>query len=194
MMETRREAGPPLLAFVGRSGSGKTTLLTRLIPVLAESGVRVGVVKHSPVHLAETDVPGRDTYRLFAAGASHVSLVAQDRAVHTHRFDEEPPLELVLGEIFGVDLVLLEGYKRRDVDKVEVVRRACDPVPIEGLARRIACVTDVEGLMVPCPRFSLEDAVGLADFVMGWLGERWRDGAVGGDRPHGGSGASHLGR
>ena len=159
----------PLLAFVGRSGSGKTTLLTRLIPRLMERGLHVAVVKHSPEHNVETDVPGRDTYRLFEAGAAHVSLVARDRVVHTHRCDAEPDLEGVLEGVSGVDLVLLEGYKRRDVDKIEVIRRAYDPAPIEGVARRIACVTDVVGLVVGCPLFGLEDDAALADFVLRWL-------------------------
>ncbi len=159
----------PLLGFVGRSGSGKTTLLTRLIPQLAERGLRVAVIKHSPVHRVESDVPGRDTYRLWEAGAQRVSLVAGDRIATTQRFDAEPPLEAALQGISGVDLVLLEGYKRLDVDKIEVVRQACDAAPIAGLTRRIACVSDVPELAVDCPILALDDAAALADFVVAWL-------------------------
>jgi molybdopterin-guanine dinucleotide biosynthesis adapter protein len=171
-MTMHSHAALPLLAFVGRSGSGKTTLLTRLIPRLNEQGVRVAIIKHSPIHSVETDVPGSDTRRLWEAGAAHVSLVAHDRAVHTHRYAAEPEFETVLAGVSGADLVLLEGYKWRDVDKIEVIRRARDPVPIRELARRIACVTDVASLTLPCPIFGLDDVPALADFVIEWLGCR----------------------
>ncbi|WP_370298792.1 molybdopterin-guanine dinucleotide biosynthesis protein MobB, partial [Pontibacterium sp.] len=38
---------PALLGFVAWSGTGKTTLLRKLIPLLKEQGVRVGVIKHA---------------------------------------------------------------------------------------------------------------------------------------------------
>ncbi len=158
-----------VLGLVGRSGCGKTTLITQLIPVLGRRGISVGVIKHSPVHDVESDVPGTDTHRYWMAGARHVSLVARDRVVHTHRFEAEPELETALAGFYGVDLVLLEGYKRVDVDKIEVIRAACDPAPIAGLGRRIACVTDVPHLDLACPEFGLRDYVAIAGFVARWL-------------------------
>ena len=158
-----------VLGFVGRSGCGKTTLLTQLIPVLARRGISVAVVKHSPVHDVESDVAGSDTHRYWTVGARHVSLAARDRVVQTHRYEAEPDLETVLAGVYGVDLVLLEGYKRVDVDKIEVIRAACDPAPIAGLERRIACVTDVADLDLACPVFGLRDYVAIAGFVARWL-------------------------
>jgi molybdopterin-guanine dinucleotide biosynthesis protein MobB len=155
-----------VVAFVGRSGSGKTTLIERLVPVLTQKGVRVAVVKHSPIHALETDSPGSDTHRFWMSGAQHVALVGRDRVVHTHRFEDEPALPVVLAGIHDVDLILLEGYKRSGAPKIEVIRRAHDPQPIEELRGRIAVVTDVEELGLAGPRFRLECVDELALFLI----------------------------
>ncbi len=61
----------PVLAVCGWSGSGKTTLLESLIPLLRERGLQVAVVKND-AHGVEVDRPGKDSDRLFRAGASVV--------------------------------------------------------------------------------------------------------------------------
>lgn len=158
-------AAPPCLAFVGRSGSGKTTLLEKLVAELARRGLRVGVVKHTRHHV-ETDEPGSDTRRLWESGAVHTLLVTPDRAVHAQRYAEPPSLPDILPAIRGVDLLLIEGFKRAEVPKVEVVRAACDSQLLPDLQGRIACVTDVPDLLWEGPTFALEDVEPLADFVM----------------------------
>jgi len=157
---------PPVVAFVGRSGSGKTTLLLKLIPVLRARRIRVAMVKHSSHRGVETDVAGSDSRRFWDAGAGEVALVTPDRVAHTRRVASEPRLDEVLSVMGGADLVLLEGFKHSDVSKIEVVRTACTPAPLEGLRGRVACVTDVTDLGMDCPMFGLEDVEGVADFLM----------------------------
>lgn len=160
---------PPVVAFVGRSGSGKTTLLERLLPLLVARGVRVAVAKHAVRHAVESDLPGTDTYRFWHAGAQEVALVSRDRLVHTRRFADEPALARVLASLGNVDLIVLEGYKRSGVAKIEVVRAACDPHPIEDLEGRVAYITDVPGVQVAVselPVFGFDALDGLADFLM----------------------------
>ena len=156
----------PIVAFVGRSGSGKTTLLTGLVAALARRGVRVGVIKHSPGHHVMSDVPGTDSYRYWQTGAAHVGLVTGDRVVHTHRYQGEPDLAVVVADVNDVDLILLEGYKRSSVDKVELIRAACDPIPLDDLNERIAYVTDVTLPAAECPVFGLGELDRIADFLV----------------------------
>ncbi|NBD35297.1 MAG: molybdopterin-guanine dinucleotide biosynthesis protein B [Chloroflexi bacterium] len=155
-----------IVAFVGRSGAGKTTLLERVIAALDARGVRVAVVKHTHHTGLATDLPGTDSRRLWEAGAQHTTLWAPDRVAHTHRTASPPTLAMVLRDIHDVDVILVEGDKRGDLPKIEVVRAAVDPALLD-LEGRIACVTDAPALAWDGPRFSFDDAgiAALADFI-----------------------------
>jgi molybdopterin-guanine dinucleotide biosynthesis protein B len=156
----------PAVAFVGRSGSGKTTLLVQVVSALVSRGVRVAAIKHSPVHAVRSDSDGTDSQRLWAAGADHVTLVAMDRVVHTVRHALEPDLATLIAGVGDVDLILLEGYKRSAVDKVEVIRAAFDPEPLEDLSGRIAYATNVALNHPGLPVFGLGEFEAIADFLV----------------------------
>ena len=52
----------PVIGFSAYSGTGKTTVIEKLIRLLTERGVRVGVIKHDR-HGFDIDRPGKDSYR-----------------------------------------------------------------------------------------------------------------------------------
>jgi len=156
----------PVVAFVGRSGSGKTTLLAQVITELERLGVRVAAVKHVPQHDIVSDAVGSDTYRFWEAGAASVVLVGKDRVVKTRRHAEEPEVAALVADLDYVQLILLEGFKRSCYEKIEVVRAACDPVPLPGLDRRIAFVTDVPLPDPDCAVFGFGEVVKLVAFLM----------------------------
>jgi molybdopterin-guanine dinucleotide biosynthesis protein MobB len=161
---------PAVVSFVGRSGMGKTSFLEKLIPELKSRGLRVGVLKHH-AHATPFDVPGKDTYRLAAAGADVVVGACSVQVAVFHQEDGAADLEGLVGRHFeGVDLVLAEGFKQRHFPKIELHRAAgpgsgvslCEPGEL------LAVVSDVP-LDNAAPRFDLEDAPGVADFLVAWL-------------------------
>ncbi|MGH8557735.1 MAG: molybdopterin-guanine dinucleotide biosynthesis protein B [Methylococcales bacterium] len=119
------ESKVPVLGIAAFSGTGKTTLLTRLIPLLKQRGLRIGLIKHSH-HNFDIDHPGKDSYRLREAGANPVMLSSKfRRAVIT---EHEIPIEPLLSEQLkhldqsNLDLVLVEGFKRERFPKIELYR------------------------------------------------------------------------
>lgn len=115
----------PILGFAAFSGAGKTTLLTQLIPLLKQSGLRIGLIKHSH-HNFEIDKPGKDSYRLRAAGASPVMLVSKFRRAIVTDLEkpEEPKLQnqLPLLDQSKLDIILVEGFKNTQFPKIEIHR------------------------------------------------------------------------
>lgn len=105
-----------ILAICGFSGSGKTTLLEELVKILVKRGLRVGAVKHSS-HGFDIDQPGKDTDRLFRAGAD-VSLVGPNEGAHRwHKGNIS--LNQVLDRMMNDhDLVLVEGFRETPLPKV----------------------------------------------------------------------------
>jgi molybdopterin-guanine dinucleotide biosynthesis protein MobB len=163
--------GPPVVAFVAWSGTGKTTFLEKLISELKARGLRVGVLKHHS-HATPFDVPGKDTYRLAQAGADVVVGASAVQVAVFYREDGSADLDEVIARHFGgVDLVLAEGFKQGNYPKIEV-HRAAHPQPGQLLCEAgelLALVTD-EPLSSEVSQFDLEDAPGVADFLLAWLG------------------------
>ena len=116
----------PILGFCAYSGTGKTTLLTQLIPLLKARGLRIGVVKHAH-HSFEVDYPGKDSFKLRASGADQM-LVASRNRIAWIRETPERGQEPALGDILDtldpgcLDLVLVEGFKRAPIPKIELYR------------------------------------------------------------------------
>lgn len=155
---------PPVISIVAKSGTGKTTLLENLLPELRDRGLRVGVLKHH-CHVSSFDVPGKDTYRLAAAGADVVVGASPVQVAVFRQEDGSGDLDAVIADNFaGMDVVLTEGYKRGSYPKIEVHREArstdllCQPD--ELLAIATDCHWDL-----PIPQFALSDSAGLGGLI-----------------------------
>jgi molybdopterin-guanine dinucleotide biosynthesis protein B len=160
----------PVLGIAGWKNSGKTILTTRLVEELTSRGLRISTVKHAH-HDAIVDHEGTDSYRHRAAGATEVALVTANRwaLMHELRGAEEPPLADILARLAPVDLVIVEGYKREAIPKIEVRRdEAMDQTPLAD-PHVIATAGDVCGGQ-EYPHFQLDDIEGIADFVVAHFG------------------------
>ncbi|WGS22215.1 MULTISPECIES: molybdopterin-guanine dinucleotide biosynthesis protein B [unclassified Bradyrhizobium] len=114
-----------VIGLAGWSGAGKTTLLSRVIPYLLGRGLRVSVIKHAH-HEFDVDVPGKDSWVHRQSGATEV-LVSSTRRwalMHELRGASEPRLPELLAKMARVDLVVVEGFKREPINKIEVHRAA----------------------------------------------------------------------
>lgn len=163
--------GTPVLGFAAYSGTGKTTLLCRLIPLLCQAGLRLGLLKHTH-HLFEIDRPGKDSYLLRQAGARQVLIASRRRTVaqRTYRDETPPGVSDYLRQLDRpeLDLLLVEGYKHAPIAKIELHR------PVLGyplLARDdravIAIATDAPLYQPPSvPLLDLNDVEMIADFVL----------------------------
>ncbi len=113
-----------VVGFAGFSGSGKTTLVESVISALKLRGLRVSVVKHAH-HEFDIDHAGKDTFRHREAGAFEVVVASSKRVALMREFEKEANLSVhhLIAELYdGVDWVLVEGFKRSDLLKIEVYR------------------------------------------------------------------------
>ncbi len=156
-------AAPPCVCFIAPSGTGKTTYLERLIRAMSERGCRIGSIKHD-AHRFQIDHEGKDSFRLFAAGARRV-VIASDRAVGVHG-DLEPDTSVseLVSMLGRVDMVLIEGYRDAGLPVVIVTRRGAPSPPCQPTAQTLAAVGDGE-LAWDGPRFPLDDPGPMAEFL-----------------------------
>jgi molybdopterin molybdotransferase len=153
------------LAIVGARNAGKTTLLERLIPLLAERGLRVGVIKHHG-HFERLDDDGKDTARASAAGAAMTILAGRSGFVARTPFEREPPLAELFAAMTGVDLVLVEGYASSPLPKILVHRNGVANDRDVADPPLFALVGDGDGCPGGVPRFDWDNLSALRDHLL----------------------------
>lgn len=156
------------VSFVAKSNTGKTTLLEKVIAHLKERGYKVGVIKHD-AHRFDIDHPGKDSYRLTAAGADTMLISSPEKLAIVKRHTQSPPIEELIDAYFGdMDIVLTEGFKKSGMPKIEVNRQERST---ELLCRGenndptlVAVASDAE-LELDVPVLDLNDPSAVADFI-----------------------------
>lgn len=156
-----------VIGFAGWSGSGKTTLVERVIGVLSQRGLTVSLVKHAH-HSFDIDHEGKDSWRHRHAGCREVMISSGLRwsLMHELRGDAEMPLEALLARLSDCDLVLVEGFKRAAIPKIEVHRAAAKQALLfPNDPHIVAVATDIPlDTVLPC--LDLNDPQAVADFVV----------------------------
>jgi molybdopterin-guanine dinucleotide biosynthesis adapter protein len=164
---------PCIFGISGWKNSGKTGLAVRLVEELTRRGFRVSTIKHAH-HDFDIDKVGADSYRHRQAGAHEVALVSGTRfaIMHELRGAPEPSFEEILARLAPCDLVLIEGYKREPVPKIEARRLEAknrEPLaPTDPHIKAIAADHPVPDTTLPV--FDLNDTMAIADFVLDVVG------------------------
>jgi molybdopterin-guanine dinucleotide biosynthesis protein B len=166
--------GLPLVGFAAYSGTGKTTLLLQLLPLLKARGLRVAMVKHAH-HSFEVDQPGKDSMRLRQAGADQMLIASSKRVALIKEYPKgqpEPRLPELLAMLApdDIDLVLVEGFKREPIPKIELHRAELgqpylypqDPHIIALASDADAAPEDAAGI----PHLPLQEPARIAKFIL----------------------------
>lgn len=159
-----------VFGFAGFSGSGKTTLIEQLIPRFVEAGLTVSLIKHAH-HDFDIDKPGKDSHRHREAGASEVLITSDQRwaLMHELRGAPEPGLEVQLARLSPCDLVLVEGYKRSAIPKLEIHRPAAGQALLHAQEHNIIAVAADGPVETPLPVLDLNQPAKIAEFIMAHL-------------------------
>ena len=178
-MSETLDAGPRLdaararhglvIGLAGWSGSGKTTLAEQVISGLTARGLEVATIKHAH-HGFDADKPGKDSYRHRAAGARQVVVSSQARSVlFTENRDRgERRLEELLNALSPADIVIVEGYKREPIPKIEIFRLATGKPPLfTADPQIIAVATDEDDALPATPPhlLDLNDVDAIITFI-----------------------------
>ncbi|GBF35199.1 molybdopterin-guanine dinucleotide biosynthesis protein MobB [Desulfocucumis palustris] len=154
----------PFVFIAGYSNSGKTTVVERLVKALKNRGYSVAAIKHA-AHGYSVDPLGKDSWRVFRAGADQMILAGPDSYTVHHGCRRPPALQELLREIRDVDIILVEGFKSEPGPKIELYRNNHSTRRLPPDSNVIALVTDApleDGL----PRFGFEQISELADFIV----------------------------
>ena len=157
-----------IIGVAGFKNAGKTTLVEKLVVDLTSRGLRISTVKHAH-HSFDIDHEGRDSFRHRAAGATEVAVVSSSRwaLIHELRNEAEPTLEDILQKLAPCDLIIVEGYKRDNQDKIEVRNLSLDHPHLAGGDPTIVAIAATGAIAgAPVPVFDRDDVSALSAFII----------------------------
>jgi molybdopterin-guanine dinucleotide biosynthesis protein B len=128
----------------------------------------VSTIKHAH-HNFDLDLPGKDSYEHRAAGAEEVLVASANRValMRELRGKPEPSLAELLRLLKPVDLVLIEGFKRDPLPKIEIFRAANGkPAMYPDDPHIVALISDAAAPSTPLPHVSIDDIAAAADLVL----------------------------
>ena len=159
---------PVLSVAAPASGTGKTTFIEKLIPLLAQRGVRTAVIK-SDSHGFDLDTEGKDTARFAAAGAEAVAVSSPTGYFIQQKTKIRKDFQNLIAKIdtHSVELYILES-RAHGVLPTFMLNRGMGIPELDE--RVVAYVTKGRTAETDLLTFGLDDmdtAVRLALFLMG---------------------------
>lgn len=162
----------PVFTVTGWSNSGKTTFMTKVVEILTNAGVSIGVIKHHGHRSVEVDKEGKDTWKYEHMGANPVILATDlQYAVFVSTPERRATRDELVARIQDdVQLIIVEGFRADADGAIEVSRKATGKGPKLSPEERIALVSDDEELIEQVraegkPVFGLEDYEQMAQYL-----------------------------
>ncbi|WP_195987438.1 molybdopterin-guanine dinucleotide biosynthesis protein B [Clostridium sp. D53t1_180928_C8] len=154
-----------VINIVGSSSNvGKTYLLEGLIQELKARGYSIATIKHD-VHGFDIDKKGKDTYKHREAGSETVIISSKNRLAMIKELQEETELNDIIKMVLDKDIILVEGYKKSYLRKIEVFRNGVSDRIITPKEKIIAIASDIKLDIKDMIVVAREDYKKLADLI-----------------------------
>ena len=153
--------------FAGFSGSGKTTLAVKIITLLSSRGYRVAALKHDG-HSFEMDKEGKDTDRLKKAGAKAIAITSNSKYALIADCDQRKSFHELIDLLpTDIDIVVGEGFKDEEIDKILVYRKGGKEITDIHDLNIIAYATDSNQLFSDKQNvLNINNEEEIADFII----------------------------
>tara|TARA_B100001057_G_scaffold342562_1_gene343484 strand:- start:288 stop:806 length:519 start_codon:yes stop_codon:yes gene_type:complete len=164
-----------IFGIYGWSGSGKTDVICRLINFLTRKEIKISSIKHTH-HNISVDKRGKDSFQHRESGAKEVIVGGKQNwaLIHNGEKDENNTLDDLLEKFSSeVDLVLVEGFKKSKIPKIEVYNSNLKKIPIslsdENTLAIIYDKIDKKIVNSTLPKFNFNDTERIAKFILNYL-------------------------
>ena len=113
-----------IIGITGWKDVGKTHYANLIIKLLVKKGYKVGSIKHAHDDF-DIDKPGTDSFKHREAGSEQVIISSSKRwaKITENNNENEKSLEELLQEFHNVDIVVVEGFKKDNHAKIEILSK-----------------------------------------------------------------------
>ena len=154
-----------IIGITGWKDVGKTYYASLIIKSLVKRGYQVGSIKHAH-HDFDIDKPGTDSFKHREAGSSQVIISSSKRwaKITENNNTYEKSLDELIKEFNNVDIVVVEGFKKDNHPKIEILTKGLNNRNKETI-NVIAVVSNVlKDTTIPV--FKENDIENLVEFII----------------------------
>mgnify|MGYP001970735325 CR=1 FL=1 len=154
-----------IIGIVGWKNVGKTYFATEIIKLLVSKGYKVGSIKHAH-HDFDIDQTGTDSFKHREAGSKQVIISSSKRwaKIFENNNKNEKNLKELIEEFQDVDIVVVEGFKKENHPKIEIIGKNSQSINKE-INNVIAIVSD-EQYDTSIPVFKKNDIKNIVEFII----------------------------
>jgi len=157
-----------VIGIVGWKNSGKTRLIKELIKYFSSKKYKVATIKHAH-HNFEIDKVGTDSFAHRKAGANEILISSSKRWAKINEISYRNELKLndLLTKIENSEIVLVEGFKKENHKKIEVVRTSeTKKKPLYSSLKNVIALVSNEKLNINIPIFKDSEFEKIANFII----------------------------
>ena len=154
-----------IIGITGWKDVGKTYYASLIIKLLVNKGYQVGSIKHAH-HDFNIDKPGTDSFKHREAGSSQVIISSSKRwaKITENNNANEKSLDELIKELHNVEIVVVEGFKKDNHPKIEILTKGLNNRNIETINVIAVVSNDLKDTTIPV--FKENDIENLVEFII----------------------------
>ena len=154
-----------IIGITGWKDVGKTYYASLIIKSLVKKGYQVGSIKHAH-HDFDIDKPGTDSFKHREAGSSQVIISSSKRwaKITENNNTYEKSLDELIKEFNNVDIVVVEGFKKDNHPKIEILTKDLNNRNEETINVIAVVSNDLKDTTIPV--FKENDIENLVEFII----------------------------
>ena len=154
-----------IIGITGWKDVGKTYYASLIIKSLVNKGYQVGSIKHAH-HDFDIDKPGTDSFKHREAGSSQVIISSSKRwaKITENNNENEKSLDDLIQELYNVDIVIIEGFKKDNHPKIEILTKGLNNRNKE--TKNVIAIVSNNLKDTTIPVFKENDIENLVEFII----------------------------
>ena len=154
-----------IIGITGWKDVGKTYYASLIIKSLVNKGYQVGSIKHAH-HDFNIDKPGTDSFKHREAGSSQVIISSLKRwaKITENNNVNEKCLDELIQELDNVDIVVVEGFKKDNHPKIEILTKGLNNKNKE--TKNVIAIVSNDLKNITIPVFKENDIENLVEFII----------------------------
>tara|TARA_Y100001960_G_C14415291_1_gene700174 strand:+ start:118 stop:606 length:489 start_codon:yes stop_codon:yes gene_type:complete len=155
-----------ICGIIGLKNSGKTFIVQKLIQYFIEQKFKVGSIKHAH-HNFEIDYPNTDSFLHRKAGSQQVIVSSKKRWAKIVELNDskEKTLKELLSDFDSLDIVIIEGFKKENHPKIEIIDKKNNNYLFPKLQNVIGIICD-EMIDISLPQFNKSQIKEIANHII----------------------------